>query len=76
MKFVLALSGGALRGVAHIGVLKALFDYDLKPSWISGTSAASMIASLYACGYSPYLDIKKGKSKTISRGLSQNMKVT
>lgn len=54
MKFALALSGGALRGVTHIGVLKALFDYDLKPSWISGTSAGSMIASLYACGYSPY----------------------
>lgn len=53
MKFGLALSGGALRGVAHIGILKALHENKLYPSWISGTSAGSIIASLYACGYSP-----------------------
>lgn len=53
MKFGLALSGGALRGVAHIGALKALYDNGLRPSWISGTSAGSMVAALYACGYGP-----------------------
>lgn len=51
MKFGLALSGGALRGVAHIGVLKALSEHGLYPSYISGTSAGGMVAALYACGY-------------------------
>ncbi|MTI46649.1 MAG: hypothetical protein FH761_02315 [Firmicutes bacterium] len=53
MEFGLALSGGGLRGAAHIGVLKALKERDLYPSWISGTSAGSIIAGLYSCGYSP-----------------------
>ncbi len=52
MRFGLALSGGALRGVAHVGVLKALSENGLYPSYISGTSAGSMVAALYACGYS------------------------
>lgn len=53
MRFGLALSGGALRGAAHIGVLKALTEHGLYPSWISGTSAGSIIAALYAYGYTP-----------------------
>jgi len=53
MRFGLALSGGGLRGVAHIGVLKALEEYRLRPSWISGASAGSIVAGLYAYGYSP-----------------------
>lgn len=50
--FGLALSGGSVRGAAHIGVLKALEENSYFPSWISGTSAGSIIAGLYACGYS------------------------
>lgn len=53
MEFGLALSGGGLRGGAHIGVLKALEEERLYPSWISGTSAGSIVAGLYTCGYSP-----------------------
>ncbi len=52
MRFGLALSGGATRGAAHIGAMKALEEAGLVPSWISGTSAGSMVAALYACGYS------------------------
>lgn len=52
MKFGLALSGGATRGAAHIGAMKALEEAGLVPSWISGTSAGSMVAALYANGYS------------------------
>jgi NTE family protein len=50
MRFGLALSGGATRGVAHIGAMKALEEEGLVPSWISGTSAGSIVAALYACG--------------------------
>ena len=53
MRFGLALSGGGVRGAAHIGVLKALEENGLCPSWISGTSSGSIVAGLYACVYSP-----------------------
>ena len=49
----LALGGGGARGFAHIGVLRALEEYGIKPNVISGTSAGSIVAALYADGYSP-----------------------
>lgn len=54
MKIGVALSGGGIRGIAHAGVLKALEDYKIKIDVIGGTSAGSMIASLYAMGYAPH----------------------
>lgn len=54
MKLGIALSGGGIRGIAHAGVLKALEDNNIKVDIIGGSSAGSMIASLYAMGYSPY----------------------
>lgn len=53
-RFGMALGGGGLKGMAHIGVLQILWDNGLKPQYISGTSAGSIIATLYACGTSPY----------------------
>ena len=53
MKIGLALSGGGVRGIAHAGVLKALEESDIKIDIIGGTSAGSMVASLYAVGYKP-----------------------
>lgn len=38
-KLGLVLSGGGYRGVAHIGVLKAMEELGIKPDFISGTSA-------------------------------------
>ena len=54
MKIGIALSGGGIRGIAHAGVLKALEDNGVNIDIIGGTSAGSLIASLYAMGYSPY----------------------
>lgn len=54
MKLGLALSGGGIRGIAHAGVLKALEENDIKIDVIGGTSAGSIISTLYAMGYSPY----------------------
>ena len=54
MKLGIALSGGGIRGIAHAGVLKALEDNNIKVDIIGGSSAGSMIASLYAMGYSPH----------------------
>ena len=53
MKIGLALSGGGVRGIAHAGVLKALEESGIKIDIIGGTSAGSMVASLYAVGYKP-----------------------
>jgi len=49
----LSLSGGAIRGVAHIGVIKALEENDIRVDYVSGTSAGSLVGCLYAAGYSP-----------------------
>ena len=54
MKLGIALSGGGIRGIAHAGVLKALEENNIKVDIISGTSSGSIIACLYALGYSPY----------------------
>lgn len=54
MKLGVALSGGGIRGIAHAGMLKALEDNGIKVDVIGGTSSGSLVASLYALGYSPY----------------------
>src|SRR5512140_136371 len=46
----LALSGGSVRGLAHIGVLKVLSEAGIKPSIIAGTSAGSLIGAMIAAG--------------------------
>lgn len=50
----IALAGGGIRGIAHAGVLKALEDNNIKIDAIGGTSAGSIVATLYAMGYKPY----------------------
>lgn len=47
----LVLSGGAARGLAHIGVLKALEEHGVKIDAIAGTSMGAVIGGLYAAGY-------------------------
>ena len=49
----IVLSGGAVRGSAHIGVLKALEEYHIKPKFISGVSAGSIVSVFYGDGYTP-----------------------
>ena len=50
----IALAGGGIRGIAHAGVLKALEENEIEIEAISGTSAGSIVAALYAMGYKPY----------------------
>ena len=50
---VLALSGGGLRGVAHIGVMKVLADNNIPVVGIVGTSMGALMGGLAAIGYSP-----------------------
>ncbi len=51
MKLGLSLSGGGIKGAAHIGVLKALEEQNIKIDAIAGTSSGSIVAALYAMGY-------------------------
>ncbi|MEF7617393.1 patatin-like phospholipase family protein [Aquincola sp. MAHUQ-54] len=48
----LALGGGAARGFAHIGVIQVLEEAGIKPDLVVGTSAGSLVASMYAAGRS------------------------
>lgn len=53
MKIGLVLSGGGIRGVAHLGVLNALKESGITPSIISATSAGAIIGALYANQIAP-----------------------
>lgn len=53
MKIGLALSGGGVRGAAHIGVLGCLRDNGIPVDLISGASAGAIAAGLYASGMDP-----------------------
>lgn len=46
----LALGGGAARGFAHVGVIQVLEEAGLQPQLVTGTSAGSLVAALYASG--------------------------
>ena len=48
----LVLSGGGAKGMAHIGVIKAMEKAGIYPDYITGTSMGSIIGGLYAIGYS------------------------
>jgi NTE family protein len=50
-KIALALGGGAARGFAHIGVIKALETHGIVPDIVVGTSSGSLVGALYASGY-------------------------
>ena len=65
----LTLSGGGMKGMAHLGVLKYLEEIDLKVDLIAGTSAGALAGSLYATGYSPeeILNIGEEIYKEVSR---------
>jgi NTE family protein len=54
IKIALALGGGAARGFAHIGVIKALEAQGIVPDIVVGTSAGSVVGALYAAGYSGF----------------------
>ncbi|MDP3312829.1 patatin-like phospholipase family protein [Lutibacter sp.] len=52
-KIGLVLSGGGVRAISHIGLLKALLERNIVPTEVSGTSAGGLVAALYAAGYEP-----------------------
>lgn len=53
-KIALVLGGGAVRGFAHIGVIKTLEAHGIVPDMVVGTSAGSVVGALYAGGYTGF----------------------
>lgn len=53
-KIALVLGGGAVRGFAHIGVIKTLEAHGIVPDMVVGTSVGSVVGALYAGGYSGF----------------------
>ena len=51
MKIGICFAGGGIKGVAHVGALKALEEENIKFDFISGTSSGSIVAVLYSIGY-------------------------
>ncbi len=47
----LVLSGGGLRGIGHLGAIKALEEHGIRPSVVSGCSAGAIIGAFYAAGH-------------------------
>lgn len=51
IKYGLVLSGGGIRGVAHVGALKALEEFGIEPMVVSGSSAGALVGAFYSAGY-------------------------
>ena len=53
-RVALVLSGGGAKGLAHIGVLKALEENNIPVDYVVGTSMGGIVGGFYASGYSPW----------------------
>jgi len=77
-KLGLVLSGGGSRGVAHIGVLKALEENNIPIDYIAGTSMGAVVGGLYAAGYTPgeieSIVLSKGFNKWLSASIDKKYK--
>lgn len=82
MKIGLALAGGGVKGAGHIGVIKALEENGIEISAVAGTSIGSIVAALYAMGYTPEEMMKlfkyfaKNIMKTDPKYLMSNIRST
>jgi NTE family protein len=63
----IAFSGGAARGIAHLGVLKALQEMHVPVQVISGTSSGAIVGTFYSAGYPPEDILKLLKETNINR---------
>lgn len=59
----LVLSGGGAKGLAHVGVIKALEEHGIPIDYVTGTSIGAIIGGLYAIGYTPEQMIEEFESE-------------
>ena len=65
-KIGLVLSGGGAKGIAHVGVIKALEENGIPVDYVAGTSMGAIVGSLYSCGWSPEQMLELFTSKGFS----------
>jgi len=65
----MVLSGGGARGIAHLGVLKALTEFGVSVSMISGTSAGAVAGALFASGMEPEAVLERIRAGRLIRNL-------
>src|SRR4030042_1248264 len=70
MNITLALSGGGLKGFAHIGTLRVLEAEGFRIRGVAGTSAGGLVGALYTAGYSP--DQMEARLRDIQQGREIN----
>ncbi|WP_276359820.1 patatin-like phospholipase family protein [Daejeonella sp. H1SJ63] len=73
-KVGLVFSGGGAKGLAHIGVLKALEENNIPIDYIVGTSMGGIVGGMYAAGYSPEEIEKIALSEDFQNWVSGNFK--
>lgn len=75
-KVGLVFSGGGAKGLAHIGVLKALEEHKIPIDYITGTSMGAVVGAMYAAGYSPqeieYIALSKDFQNWVGGKYSSN----
>lgn len=75
-KYTCLFGGGAIRGTAHAGVIKAFDRLGIQPTTVAGSSVGSLVAALYALGYTPkeladvFLSVNFELFRDISLGIS------
>src|SRR2546428_5880554 len=74
MKIGLTLSGGGIRGIAHLGVAKALMEAGISFTKISGTSAGAIVGSFLANGYQPDFILQAFKETHLFRYIKPTIK--
>lgn len=73
-KIGLALGGGGARGLAHIGVIRALLDFGIVPDYVAGTSMGSIVGGWYCAG-EPLEDLEGIFLKAKEGGLLSRTKI-
>ncbi len=63
----LVMSGGAAKGITHIGVIQALEENDIPIDYVAGTSMGAIVASLYAIGFT----VEEMKAILVSKEFNQ-----
>lgn len=71
-----ALSGGFIKGFAHLGIVQALLEEDIRPDIISGVSAGALAGAFLADGYEPYKVVEIFQKQTFKQLTSFAMSVS
>lgn len=69
-KVAVVMSGGAAKGLAHIGMLKALEENEIPIDYVAGTSMGGIVAGCYAAGMSPAQIEEMMQSESLTRWIN------